>query len=156
MEPDRLALARDHQDVVVAVGVDDADQLVALAQVDRDDPVGLQRRVVLLEPRLLDDAVLRRGDEVLRLLEVTGGDDGADRLPLRERQEVRDRAALRLARLERKLVHLEPVDLADGREEEDVVVRRRDEEMLDVVLVLELHAHDPDAAAALLPVGVDG
>ena len=94
----------------------------------------------------------RREDEVLGLLEVPGRDDGSDVLVLPEREEVHDRAALRLARAERELVHLQPVDLPDGREEEDVVVRRRDEEVLDVVLVLQVHAHHADAAAALLAV----
>ena len=128
------------------------DELVALAHLDRDDPVGLERRVVRGELRLLDDAVLRREDEVLGLLEVARLDHGAHLLVLAERQQVDDRAALRLARAERQLVHLQPVDLADGREEEDVVVRRGDEEVLDVVLVLQLHPHHADAAAALLAV----
>ena len=129
-----------------------ADELVALAHLDRDDPVRLQRRVVLGELRLLDDAVLRRAEQVLGLLEVPRLDHGAHLLALAERQQVDDRAALRLARAERKLVHLEPVDLADRGEEEDVVVRRGDEEVLDVVVVLEVHPHHADAAAALLAV----
>ena len=133
-------------------GVADADELVALAHLDRDDPVRLERRVVRLELRLLDDAVLRREDEVLGLLEVARLDHRAHLLVLAERQQVDDRAALRLARPERQLVHLQPVDLADAREEEDVVVRRGDEEVLDVVLVLEVHAHDADAAAPLLAI----
>ncbi len=53
-------------------------------------------------------------------------------------------------------MHLQPVDLADGGEEEQVVVGRGDEEVLDVVLVFQLHAHDADAAAPLLPVRRDG
>ena len=87
---------------------------------------------------------------------LPGLDHGADGLVLAERQEVHDRAALRLTGAERKLVHLQPVDLADVREEEDVVVGRGDEEVLDVILVLHVHAHDADAAAALLAVGGDG
>jgi hypothetical protein len=67
-------------------------------------------------------------------------------LALAERQQVHDRAALRLARAQRKLVHLQPVHLPDVREEEDVVVRRGDEQVLDVVLVLQLHAHHADPA----------
>ena len=79
-------------------------------------------------------------------------DDRLHVLVLPEREEVHDRAALRLSRAERELVHLQPVHLPDRREEEDVVVRRRDEEVLDVVLVLHVHPHDADAAAALLAV----
>ena len=52
-------------------------------------------------------------------------------------------------------MHLEPVHLADAREEQDVVVRRGDEEVLDVVVVLHVHPHDADPAAALLAIGRD-
>ena len=67
------------------------------------------------ELRLLDDAVLGRAEQVLGLVEVARLDHGAHLLALAERQQVDDRAALRLARAERQLVHLEPVDLADAR-----------------------------------------
>ena len=147
---DRLAETRDHQDVVISVGEPDADQLVALAHLQGDDPVGLERGVVLEELGLLDDAVLGREDEVLRLLVVARRDHGADELVLAERQQVHDRAALGLARAERQLVHLEPVDLADAREEQDEVVRGGDEEVLDVVVVLHVHPHYADPATPLL------
>jgi hypothetical protein len=152
----RLPGARDHQHVVVPARVADADELVALAHLDRDDAVGLQRRVVRLELRLLHDTFLRGEDDVLRFLEVARLDDCAHLLALLERQQVDDRAALRLTRTERQLVHLQAIDLPDAREEEDVVVCRRDEEVLDVVLFLEVHPHDADAAAPLLAVGRDG
>ena len=155
MEANRLALARDEQDVLVAGRVKDADELVVLTEPDRNDPFALERRVVLLEARLLHDAVLRREHEVLRLVEVAGRDDGADLLTLSKRQQVHRGTTLRLARAERQLVHLEPVHLADRGEEEQVVVGRRDEEVLDVVVVLQVHPHDADAAAPLLTVGGD-
>ena len=50
-------------------------------------------------------------------------------------------------------MHLQAVHLPDVREEEDVVVRRGNEEMLDVVVVLEVHPHHADPPAALLSVG---
>ena len=62
--------------------------------------------------------------------------------------------ALGLARRRvRQVVDLRAVDLAAVGEEEQVVVRRAHEEVLDVVLVLHAHAGHADAAAALLPVG---
>ena len=152
MEADRLAFARDHQHVVVTGGVTRADQLVALAQLDRDDPVGLQRRVVVEEPRLLHDAALGAEDEVLRILEVARLEHRPDLLVLAEGQHVHDRAALRLPRAERQLVHLEAVELPHRGHEQQVVVGRGDEEVLDVVLILELHPHHADAAAALLAI----
>ena len=54
VESDGLAETGHHQDVVVAVGEANADQLVALAHLESDDPVGLQRSVVLKERSLLD------------------------------------------------------------------------------------------------------
>src|SRR5581483_6844584 len=154
-EADRLPELGHDQHVVLAARVTDADELVALAHLDRDDPVGAQVRVVGLQLGLLDHAVLRGEQQVLRLLEVARLDDRAHRFALAERQQVDDRAALRLARAERQLVHLEPVDLPDAREEQDVVVRRGDEQMLDVVLVLQVHPHHADAAAPLLAIRGD-
>ena len=55
-----------------------------------------------------------------------------------------------------QLVHLEPVDLADAREEQQEVVGAGDEEVLDLVFFFEVHAGDADAAALLLAVGGDG
>ncbi len=73
----------------------------------------------------------------------------------REREQIDDRAALGLARAERQLVHLQPVDLPARREEEDVVVRRGHEQVLDVVLVLQVHPHHADATPPLLAVRRD-
>src|SRR6185436_5868785 len=86
------------------------------------------------------------------LAEVARRNQGADTLALCERKEVDKGSALRLAAPERKLVDLQAVDLPGRREEQQVVVRGGDDEMLDVVLVFQLHAHDADAAAALLAV----
>ena len=156
VEADGLAPARGQQHVVLARGQAHADQLVALADVDRDDPVGLARRVVLLEERLLDDAALRRLHEVHALAEVARGDDGAHVLALAQRQQVDHGAAAALPVALRQLVHLEPVDLADAREEQDVVVRRGDEQVLDPVVVLRVHPHHAHAPALLLAVGGGG
>ena len=156
MEAHRLSQAGDHQHVVAVVRQTNADELVVLAKLDRDDPVGSERRVVRAERRLLDNALARGEHEVLRLLEVPRGNDRADVLVLPEREEVHDRATLGLPRAEGKLVHLEAVHLPDGREEQDVVMGRRDEEVLDVVVLLQVHAHDPDTSTTLLAVRAHG
>ena len=52
-----------------------------------------------------------------------------------------------------QLVDLEPVDLADAREEQQEVVGAGDEEVLDLVFFFEVHAGDAHAAALLLAVG---
>jgi hypothetical protein len=73
----------DHDDLVARIDPPHRDELVVVADVDGDDAVRLDRRVVGQELRLLDDAGLRREDEELRLAEVPGGDDGLDPLPSR-------------------------------------------------------------------------
>src|SRR5262252_6040881 len=98
----------------------DTDELIALPHLDRDDPVRTERGVVGSELRLLDDAILGREDKVLGLLEVARLNHRAYLLVLAERQQVLDRATLRLAGAERQLVHLQAVHLPDVREEEDV------------------------------------
>ena len=52
-----------------------------------------------------------------------------------------------------QLVDLEPVDLADAREEQQEVVGAGDEEVLDFVFFLYVHARHAHAAALLLAVG---
>ena len=63
--------------------------------------------------------------------------------------------AARVAPGERQLVDLMAVDLADAGEEEQEVVRAGDEEVLDLVFFLEVHAGHAHAAALLLAVGGD-
>src|SRR5919199_1739293 len=99
-ETNGLPLARHHQEVVVTRGAADGDELVTVPHLDRDDAVRLQRRVVSLQLRFLDDAVLRREDEVLRLGEVARLNDGTHLLALAERKQVLDRPPLRLTRSE--------------------------------------------------------
>src|SRR5680860_245349 len=62
-EPDRLALDRHEQQVVGGRGHADPDQLVAVAQVDRDEAAGAVG-VVLREPRLLHQPIAGREHQV--------------------------------------------------------------------------------------------
>ena len=96
---------------------------------------------------------LRREDEVLRLGEVARGEHRLDALALAQRQDVDQRAALRRALRLGQLVDLGAVDLAAVGEEEQEVVRRAHEEVLDVVAVLHVHPGHAHAAAVLLAVG---
>ncbi len=60
-----------------------------------------------------------------------------------------------MARAHRKLVHLHPVDLALRGEEEHVIVRARDEEVLDEIVLAQVHALQALAAPLLLAVRGD-
>ena len=148
-----VARLRDQQQVVVARGQPHLDQLVAVTDLDRDDPVGPDRRVVGGELGLLDLSLGGREDQVLALAEVAGGLHRHHPLAVAQRQHVDQGPALRGARALRQLVDLQPVDLAAVGEEQHPVVRRADVQVLDVVALLEVHPHHPDAAAALLAVG---
>ena len=94
-----------------------------------------------------------REGEVLVLGEVAGRDHRHHLLAVAQRQHVDQRPALRGPRALGQLVDLEPVDLAAVGEEEQEVVGRADVQVLDVVVLLHVHPHHPDAAAVLLAVG---
>src|SRR5579864_1821453 len=101
-------------------------QLVAVSHIDRDDPVSFQWRVVFSEPRLFHDTVLRRTEKEFSLFEIAGLDHRANLLARSEGQQVDDCASLCLTRAKRKLVYLQPVNLADRGEEKNVVMSGRD------------------------------
>src|SRR5215217_1591075 len=156
LEADALPVAGDDNELVALRGVADGDQLVLAGEVDRDDPIALQGRLVLQEPGLLDDASLGREEQILGLPELFGRENGSYVLALREGQHVGDVPAFGSPAHARELVDLEPVDLALVGKEEHVVVRRRNKEVVDVVALFELHPGDADPAAALLAERVDG
>ena len=114
---------RDTRDVVGAVRLDDPHQLVAVAQVERDEAVAT-RLVVLGHQGLLHLAVLGGEEQVPLGREVAGVDDRLDVLVGRERQQVDDRHALRRALPLGDLVRAQPVHLAPVREEQQVGVGR--------------------------------
>ena len=132
----------------VAVRRDDLHQLVAVLQVHGDEP-GTQRRVVLGELRLLHLPLLRAEEEVPVGLVVARVDDRLDRLTRLQRQQVHDGGAASRALLHRDLVRLQPVHAASAREEQQIRVRGRVDDVGDVVLVAELGARHTSATAPL-------
>ena len=88
-EADGHALPRHHEDVVAPVGGDDPHQLVAVAQVDGDEPARSDESysvnfVFLTWPEL------RREEQVAVALVVARVDDRLDLLVGRQRQQVDD------------------------------------------------------------------
>ena len=148
MEADRLALLRDQQEIVVGAGERGAHQLVTVAEVDGDEAAGA-RGVVVLETRLLDQAVPRGQDQVRGVLVALDPDDAGDALLRLEGQEVRDVLAARGAVGLGQLVRLDPVDAALGGEEQEPVVSRGDEEVTHDVVLLELRSAHALATALL-------
>ena len=144
--------AEDH--VALAVRELDADELVIVIEVDGVE-AALVQVLELDEARLLDDAFLRGHEEVGIRIEALDLDDRRDLLVLLELQQVDDGRAFRRAARLRDLVCLEMVDAAAVREEQDRVVRRRDQEVLDEILLLRRHALDALAAAVLAAISIE-
>src|SRR5262249_52468654 len=147
-EPDDHARLRGKQDFALTVGAPGCNDLVALVQRDGEDAPAPRVRE-LAQLRLLHRALLRGEEDVAPGLEVAHGDAGGYGLALGQREHVHDGLALGLAPAFRNLVHLEPVHLALVREEEQVRVGGGDEEVLDDVLFLRLHAGDALAPTLL-------
>src|SRR6185312_13808195 len=153
-EADGAPVARGEQDIVLPVGEADLDEVIALVDGERDDARGADVREHL-ERGLLDHAVLRRHDDELAFLELLERQHLDDLLVLLELEEVDERLAARRARAFGQLVHALDVDAALGREHEDVIVRRGDEELRHEVFVLGRRAGDAAPAALLRAVGRD-
>ena len=82
--------------------------------------------------------------------ERADGDQRRDFRLGRDVYEIDDRFALGGASGLRNLVHLEPEAAPVFGEDEDIIMRRRDEEMLDEILVLERGAIVPASPTPLL------
>ena len=108
------------------------------------------------EARLLDDALLRGHEEVSVRIEPFDLNDRRDFLVLVKLQQVDDGRALRRAAGLGNLVCLEMVDAAAVREEQNRIVRRRNQEILDKVFLLRRHALDALASAVLAAVRIEG
>ncbi len=139
-------------DVVVAVGDVDLDEDVVIRDVDGFDAVAARIRECR-QIGLLDDAVAGRHDDEFAFFETAHRQEGADLLAFGEVDHVDDRFAFGEFAADRDLVDLDPVGFALGREEEDVVVRRGDEQMLDEIFFLDINAVHAAAAAILPAVG---
>ena len=107
---------------------------------------------------LLDHALARAHHDVLLILlgrELLDRQERGNPLAFLELHEVDDRLTLPARTDVGNLVDLQPVGPAAVGEDHDVGVRRRDEEMADVVLFARPHADAALAAAALRPIRRD-
>ena len=107
------------------------------------------------EHRLLHRALPGGEDQALVVGELAHRHQRRDLLVRLDGDAVDDRLPSRRAARLRDLVHLEPVELPRVGEEQQVVVRAGDEEVLDPVVVLEVGAVEPAPAAPLPLVGGD-
>src|SRR3954452_12747804 len=153
VEADRLRMLGDEQKVVVRSDEPRSNDLIVVAKVVADDAAG-SVGVEVGQRRLLHQPVLGGEDEVRRDCVVLDVDDLRDALVRLEREDVGDvLAACRPVRL-RQLVCLRPIDPALIREEQDPMVGRGHEEVLDDVVLLELRTLHTLAAALLRAIEV--
>ena len=123
-------------------------------EIDGDD-AGRARIGEFAERRLLHRAVARRQeDEGAFLLKVGCRDDGRQVLVLLELHQAGNRLAARGRRGLRNFVHLEPVDAALRAEQQNVTVRRGDEQILDEIFLARFRADAALAAARLVAVHI--
>ena len=139
-----LAVAGDEDEVLVGHDGLRGNQLVGLAvfvlaQVDGDDAAGAGR-VVQAQRGLLHQAALSGQDQVVGVLVGADREDLCDVLVGLECQQVGDVLALGVAAAFGDLVGLGAVDAAEVSEEQQPVVRGRDEEVFDHVVAAQLGA----------------
>src|SRR5690348_2620880 len=154
IEADRVAVRCREHELGGAVGQLDVEQFIALHEIDRDEP-GAADAAEIGERRLLYVSAPRHHDEELFGAERADREHGGDGLARRQRQQVDERRAARLSRRVGDLMRAQPVDAPAIGEEEDVLVRRRREEMARHVFLLEVDAGDAAAAAVLRAKRID-
>ena len=131
-----LAVARTISSPVLVIA--HVDQLIVFLELDGDD-AALERPAVGLQLGLFHEALARGHHQVVvGLVEVADGAAVGDLFVLGQVQQIHDRPAFALARELRQVVDLLPVDLALGREEQQVVVRAGDEQVLDRIVFVGL------------------
>src|SRR5262249_41786505 len=130
------------------------DDGIALFHAHRDDAAHA-RVAERRQLGLLDNALPRAHDDELVLFELLHRHHRGDLFAFFHRDEIGDRFALAAGAHVGNLVHLQPVGAAAVRENHDVGVSRRDEEMADEILVARPHADASLAAAALVAIRRD-
>ena len=155
VEADGHAAVGGDEDLLVARGLQDGDQLVALLKRQRADAAcaDVFQRGLL---HALDRAVARDEDEVAAHVDAAAADHRADLFIGLDLQDVDDVRAAGVAPGLRDLVALLDIDPSAVGEEQDVVVGRGGKDRLGIVLVLGGHGSDAAAAAALGAVFADG
>ena len=155
LEAHRLAAVAEQHHVVFAVGECGADEEVAVVEIDGDD-AGLARVAELVQRSFLDHALRSCHEDAVvcgEAAEAIGQrQHHIDLLAGQQREHVDDRSSARIARALGHFPHFQPVDTAAVREAQHVVVRVRDEQLFDPVVVFRLRRLLAASTALLGPV----
>src|ERR1700730_10840915 len=140
---------------LLAVGELRADQFILGIEIDRDDSRG-SRVGELRELGLFYRAVAGREENIAAgLFQIPRRHYGGELLVFLEAHEVIDRPSARGRSCLGNFVHLQPIDPAFRREQQNVAVRRGDKEVLDEILLARSGADAALAAARLVTIDVD-
>ncbi len=146
-----MAGKKDH---LLAVGELHADQFVLGVQIDGNDP-GRPRIAEFRELGLLHRAVARGEKDVAAgLFQIARGDKRGEVLVLLEFHQAGDGPAARGCSSFGNFVDLQPINAALGAEQQNVTVRRGDEEMLEEILFARTCADAALSAARLMAIDV--
>ena len=153
VESDGPPVSVGQDEFVVSVGESDADDAVALEDIDSVDAVG-PGPAVGLEAGLLDDAVLRGehnivGVEKFLVVELLDAEHGIDLIVGLNVQEVLDGTTFRVLVAFRNLVALLPIAASLLCEEEQRVMHRGRIDILCEVVVAMTRSFGADAATSL-------
>ena len=151
VKADRHAVPGRKENVIFAVRLHDGNELVAIVQRQGAD-TGFSRGIEAREKNPLDGALFRDEHEVI-FVKFVDGDTGSHGLAGLERQDIHNIRALCGSACLGNLIALLAVDLAEAREEEDIIVRRCGEDALGEVLFLERLAGHAAATALLGAIG---
>ena len=152
VEPDRHAGAGAEDDLVAGLDPGHADELVSLVEPQGDDP-SAQRAAEGRQLGLLHGPAAGDHHQALVLAELTDRNQPRDLLPLGELKQVDDGPAAGGPGRHGQVINLDPVDLAVIGEEQDIVVRQRNEHVLEEVALAGVGRRDPPAAPPLGAIG---
>ena len=151
VKADCHAVSGGKEDVIFTVRLHDGDKFVAIVECQRAD-TGFSRGIEAREKNPLDGALLRDEHEII-VVKFVDGDTGSHGLAGLEGQDIHNIRALGGSACFGNLIALLTVDLAEAREEEDIIVRGCGEDALGEVLFLEGLAGHAAAAALLGAIG---
>src|SRR5271156_2959915 len=154
-EENSLAIVAGEENHLHAVGEFCADQLVRAIEIDRDD-AGRTRVGKFGEAGFFHRAVFGGEEDVaIGFFQIARGNYGGELFIFLEAHQVGNGFTARGCGGFGNFVNFQPVDAALGSEEQDVAVRRGDEEMLDEIVVASFGADAAFAAARLVAIGFD-
>ena len=153
VEADRHAVVCGKQNVVLTGRVQNGDQLIALVDGQHAD-AGLSGGIDFAHLHTLDGAVSCNHHDIFIFGEVACQQHCGNLFLRLKRQDVCNMAALGGASGFGNHITLEPMDASRIRKEEQIVMCRCHEQMLDVILFLQALTGNASAAAFLCAVGV--